>query len=223
MTIAIPTLLLLPAWLLTGVALWVALRHADYTRLKDFEAQAVYAGVLAMAVAARLARVEIAPGLDLHLACASLAALMFGWRFAVLLQAAAVVIVALLAGRWWLDPALDFLLTGLLPVLVTTGLLDLAQRRLPLHLFVYLLGNAFFGAGLAMAVSQVGKLAILWALAVHPLPVLAENFLLTLPAMMFPEGFATGGLITLLVAYRPHWVATFHDFSYLGSAEEPKK
>lgn len=223
MPIAIPTLLLLSAWLLTGVALWVALRHADYTRLKDFEARAVYTGVLAMAVAARLARVEIAPGLDLHLTCASLAALMFGWRFAVLLQAAAVVIVALLAGRWWLDPALDFLLTGLLPVLVTTGLLDLAQRRLPLHLFVYLLGNAFFAAGLAMAVSQVGKFAILWAVAVHPLPVLAENFLLTLPAMMFPEGFATGGLITLLVAYRPHWVATFHDFSYLGSAEEPKK
>ena len=219
----VPTLLLLPAWLLAAGALWLALRRAEYARLKDFEAQAVYAGVLLLAVAARLARVEIAPGLDLHLAGASLAALMFGWRFAVLLQAAAVAIVALLSSRWWLHPALDFLLTGLLPILVTTWLLDVAQRRLPLHLFVYLLGNAFFGAGLAMAASQVGKLAILWSLAIHPLPVLAENFLLTLPAMMFPEGFATGGLITLLVAYRPHWVATFHDFSYLGSAEEPKK
>lgn len=223
MTIALPTLLLLPGWLLAGGALWLALRRAEYARPKDFEAQAVYVGVLVMAVAARLARVEIAPALDLHLACASLSALMFGWRFALLLQAVAVAIVALVAERWWLDPALDFLLTGLLPVLVTTWLLDLAQRRLPLHLFVYLIVNAFFGAGLAMAASQVGKLAILWALALHPLPVLAENFLLTLPAMMFPEGFATGGLITLLVAYRPHWVATFHDFSYLGSAEEPKK
>lgn len=207
------------AWLATGLALLalaLAARGIEWSRLRDFEAQAVYAGMLAAAVAARLARIELQPGLDLHLFAASAAALMFGWRFALLQQAVAVALVAYAWGHFWLHPALDFMLTGVLPVLLTTALLDFAQKRLPLHLFVYLLFNGFFGGALAIACAQVVKLLILWQLGLYGWDTLSENFLLTVPALMFPEGFATGALLTMFVAYRPRWVATFHDASYLG-------
>ena len=44
---------------------------------------------------------------------------------------------------------------------------------------------------------------------------LARNFLLILPLLMFGEGFINGGAMSLLVAYRPQWAATFHDHWYL--------
>ena len=82
---------------------------------------------------------------------------------------------------------------------------------MPLHLFVYLLFNGFFGGALAIALVQLAKLATLLMLGAYALDTLGENFLLTVPALMFPEGFATGALLTMFVAYRPRWVATFHD------------
>lgn len=216
-SITLPLWLQIGAWFGVLIALFAALRGIEWRRLADFEAQTVFVGVLLLGMAARMARIELQPGLDLHLFAASMAALMFGWRFALLLQALAVGLVALIWQRWWLDPGLDLLLTGIAPVLLTTALLDLAQRTLPLHLFVYLLFNAFFAGALAIALAQLGKLGLLWALGAYSLDVLAENFLLTIPALMFPEGFATGAVLTLLVAYKPRWVATFHDASYLGA------
>lgn len=216
--ILLPTVLVATSALLAAAALIAALLGIEWRRMRDFEAQAVFAVVLCLSVAARLARIELQPGLDLHLFGASAAALMFGWRFALIAQAVAVAIVAALWQRYWLSPLLDFVYTGLAPVLITTALLDVAQRRLPLHLFVYLLFNAFFAGALAIAVAQVGKLLTLALLGAYALPTLSENFLLTVPALMFPEGFATGAVLTMVVAYRPQWAATFHDASYLGVA-----
>ncbi len=211
----------LPLWLNAAAALIVmavlvvALLGIDSRRLRDLEAQAVFFALLALSVSARLGRIELQPGLDLHLFGASIAALMLGWRFAALLQMLAVALVALLWQRYWLSLPLDLLITGLLPVLVTTALLDFAQKRMPAHLFVYLLFNAFLAGALSIALAHVGKLLILLALGGFDLDTLGENFLLTVPALMFPEGFATGAVLTLAVAYRPRWVATFHDPSYL--------
>jgi uncharacterized membrane protein len=216
--IAMATLPGVIAALLSLAALGLALRGIEWSRLRDVEAQSVFFALLLLSICARLGRIELQPGLDLHLFGASAAALMLGWRFALLLQAAVIAIVALLWQRYWLSPALDFLFTGLLPVLLTTALLDFAQKRMPAHLFVYLLFNAFFAGALSVGCAQLGKLMLLLALSGYDLGTLAENFLLTVPALMFPEGFATGALLTLAVSYRPRWVATFDDDSYLGAA-----
>lgn len=36
-----------------------------------------------------------------------------------------------------------------------------------------------------------------------------------LPLVMFPEVFVNGGLMTLLVVYRPEWVSSFLEWHYL--------
>jgi uncharacterized membrane protein len=63
-------------------------------------------------------------------------------------------------------------------------------------------------AGLASAFIQ--QLA-----GVHPADTMGNNFLLILPMLMFGEAFLNGAVITLAVAYKPQWVATFHDRWYL--------
>jgi uncharacterized membrane protein len=45
----------------------------------------------------------------------------------------------------------------------------------------------------------------------HPTPCLPFYFL-----MDWAEAFATGMMVTLMVVYRPEWVATFDDARYLG-------
>jgi uncharacterized membrane protein len=63
-------------------------------------------------------------------------------------------------------------------------------------------------AGLASAFIQ--QLA-----GVHPADTIGNNFLLILPMLMFGEAFLNGVVVTLAVAYKPQWVATFHDRWYL--------
>jgi len=50
---------------------------------------------------------------------------------------------------------------------------------------------------------------------VHADGSILRNFVVILPLLMFGEAFINGGAVTLAVAYRPQWVATFHDRWYL--------
>jgi uncharacterized membrane protein len=52
---------------------------------------------------------------------------------------------------------------------------------------------------------------------VYSFDYLAENYLPFYFLMAWAEAFSTGMIITLLVVYRPEWVATFDDHRYLSS------
>ena len=47
------------------------------------------------------------------------------------------------------------------------------------------------------------------------LKAITQAYLQILPMLMFGEAFLNGAGITLAVAYKPQWVATFHDRWYL--------
>jgi uncharacterized membrane protein len=49
----------------------------------------------------------------------------------------------------------------------------------------------------------------------YPLDYLLENYLPFFLLMAFSEAFITGMLITMMVIYKPEWVATFDDKRYL--------
>lgn len=210
------TVFRLSAWVLLLVVLVGALRRLPWGRIRgDRGAQAVLLGGILALLALRLARIELAPGLDLHLIGATIAALVYGWAFGLYATAIATLGAWVLADRLWLDLALDLWLTGALPVLSTTALLDFAWRRLPDHPMIYLYFNACLAAALSIVVAQLGKAAVVWAVGLAAAERAVENFVLTLPAMMFAEAFLTGGTLIVLVSWRPRWVATFHDARYL--------
>ena len=116
-----------------------------------------------------------------------------------------------LLGRVWLGWGWDFLANDALPVAVTMAFGGLLNRTLPPHLFIYIIGNAFFAAFLAMLASVLAKGAMTHALGGEAMPY----FIAAIP-MSFGEAFFTGGTMALIVTYRPQWCASFDDARYLS-------
>lgn len=149
-------------------------------------------------------------GVTLHFLGATIATLLFGpWRACVVM--ALVSISGVLQGAAWNGFAADFLLSGVLPVAVTILGLRWAQQVLPANVFIYVLCNAFGGAALAMAASNLARAALTAMIGARG----AEAYLAATPLLMFGEAFFSGAVMVLVVVYRPHWCSTFDDRVYL--------
>jgi len=90
-------------------------------------------------------------------------------------------------------------------------------RLLPRHFFVYIFINGFFGS--ALTVFGVGLAATLMLViaGAYEWDYLATEYLPYFLLLGFSEAWLSGMLITLFVIYRPNWVATFDDSSYLAN------
>lgn len=149
-------------------------------------------------------------GVMLHLAGASIATLLLGARPALAAMAFAS-LAGMLMGAAWHGWAVDFLVTGALPVAVTAAVSRATRRWLPHNIFVYIMGNAFFGSMLATAASVLAKSAVAAWLGSRS----AAAYLAATPLLMFAEAFLAGTLVAVIVVYRPQWCATFDDRVYL--------
>lgn len=201
--------------LLAAVAVlaWAVRRLPWHKVADDAEAQRVFAIFIALVIVLRAPSTQSAMGINLHFLGAAIATLMFGARFA--LVALAVVSAAwALFGRVWLGWGWDFLANDALPVAVTAAFGTLVSRTLPAHIFIYILGNAFFAAGLAMLASVLAKAAVTHGLGGEALPYLVAAI-----PMAFGEAFFTGGTLALVIAYRPQWCASFDDAKYLSGRD----
>jgi uncharacterized membrane protein len=195
--------------------LWFALKGLPWRKLADRESAAVWFGVLLALVAMRLAVVSLPPAGELHLLGAAIATLMFGWRWGVVALAVATAVAAAFARSAWIGLPWEFLCSAALPATATWWLLAASRRWLPRNPFAYFLGAAFAGGAVSALVAQLAKAAVLLVLGLSDGETIATHYLLTAPAMMFSEGFLTGGLLAVLATYRPAWVATFDDDFYL--------
>jgi len=196
----------------------LAVREARWRQLRDSaDANVFFGAIVALWLTWQVrATVDAWPGLEFHLLLLTSATLMFGRAFAFV--AASVAQAALVVQG--LAPLSAF------PIAVsvnagtanatTYGVHQVARHRLPRHFFVYVFVSCVLGGALAMLASRLAGMAVLVASGAYSLESLARgDFLLLLPLMMFPEAFVNGGLMTLLVAYRPEWVSSFLDRHYL--------
>lgn len=212
MSVEPPLWLLLVTWGLALAALaWASLRLPLHKLEGDGEALRVL--IVGTVLLAGMRWFNTAPlhGVSLHFLGAAIATLMFGVRFAFWVMA-----LVSLSG-WamhaaWLGWAPDFLLTGVLPVLVAAAVSRVAVGRLPHNIFIYILFNAFLAGALAMAASTLGK-AVVAAFLLDD--GTAWAYLVATPLLMFGEAFFTGTMMTLIVVYRPQWCASFDDAVYL--------
>lgn len=149
-------------------------------------------------------------GVLLHLLGATIATLLFGARVACWAMAL-VSLSGLLLGAAWHGWAMDFLVTGVLPVATTAWVSRTVRRWLPRNIFVYVMGNAFFAAAVAMAASILAKAAFAWWLGSRALVA----YLAAMPLLMFAEAFFAGTVMVLIVVYRPQWCSSFDDRLYL--------
>lgn len=153
-------------------------------------------------------------GMSMHVSSACLMTLMFGWPLGMwsLLPAA---FVAGWLGHGHVPPlgevASHLAWLGLLPG--TLGLLiGLAIRRLlPHHIFVFILGRAFMAT--IAAVVLTGALA--WLAGRKPEVLSTQEWMLGYTLVAWGEGFSTGMLVAIFVAFKPEWVLTYSDARYL--------
>lgn len=157
----------------------------------------------------------IRPGLELHLLGSTALTLIFGWRLAIAAGVAALAAVTALGLYAWPAFALNGLLLAVLPVVVSHWVGRQVYGLLPHNFFIYIFLAAFFGAMLAMGSVVLASAALLYGLGAYPYQVLAHDYLVMLPLIMFPEGFITGMVMTMLVVFRPDWVRTFDDRDYI--------
>ncbi len=210
----------LPAWL--TVALWLALallalwlaRRCAWHMLRDRDNLNVFLGAVVAVLALWLIRTGIKPGLSFHLLGATALTLMFRPAFALLALAVVTAALALWDGEVLAYPA-NLLIMGGVPVLVSWGIYRLVDRRLPNHLFIYIFLNAFFGAAAAVFAVGLASTGLAAVIGVYSLEYLTREYLPYYLLMAWSEAFVTGMVMTLLVVYRPQWVATFDDRRYL--------
>jgi uncharacterized membrane protein len=213
---------LLPVALnLAAFALWIAalsacVRYAPWAWLKSGVRVHVFLGTIVCLALLWRVSAEIGPGLRLHFLGATLCTLMFDLPLAVVAMAL-VLLAQAAAGA--LHPeaiGLNGLMTGLFPVLVSAAVSRLARRFLPAHLFVYFFVNSFFAAGVAMmATGTISSFALKFWSAAAP-TFWTEELPAYFMLMSWGEAFLTGMAMTLLVVYRPDWVRSFDDATYLG-------
>ncbi|MEO7338745.1 MAG: energy-coupling factor ABC transporter permease [Caldimonas sp.] len=142
---------------------------------------------------------------------AALLVLLTGWPLAVIAFVPIAVVTVLLGVMGWIEGLHRLVWLGVVPatfvLLIGAGL----RRWLPRHLFVYIFGRGFLGTLLASLLTTTA------ALVLHEGPGQAggPDLLVAQVLMGFSEAFLTGLLIASLVAFRPHWLATYTDRLYL--------
>ncbi|WP_313927994.1 energy-coupling factor ABC transporter permease [Pseudoxanthomonas sp.] len=195
-----------------GVSLLaVAATRLPWHKLRDDEEAQRVLGIATMALLLlRIFNTHGLAGVQLNFIGAMVAVLMFGPAFA-LWALAVVSLVAWPFGYVWLGPGPDFLATAVVPVALGWAWSRWCERRLPPNLFAYVLVQGFVGGALAIAACNLAKyLVAMWL----DMPG-ASFYLLATPLMMFGEAFLCGGVMALVVVYRPQWCSTFDDARYL--------
>lgn len=153
--------------------------------------------------------------LPLQWSGACLVTLMLGWPLAVPLLCA----VAALSYAWAPAP-LELLVQqafwqGVLPATLSVLWGAMLRRYAPAHIFVYTLGRAFAGTVLSLFAAQV------LAQWLGPgLPATDDGSVLVARWLVaWGDGFMTGLLAAIFVAFEPTWLATWSDRHYLKRRE----
>ena len=149
--------------------------------------------------------------LQLQWSGACMVVLMLGWPLAIPVLLAVGAIAGLLSPALdWADALGAAIWLGVVPATLALGLGALVRRFVGAHLFVYILGRAFLGT-----VACVFASGALSQWAGHTLAgVPSGQSLIAHWLMAWGDGFATGMLCAIFVAYRPQWLATWSDRLY---------
>ncbi len=163
-------------------------------------------------------RAQSVDWLSLHLMLTALLTLIFKAPLALMTNLIANLSLVLLGKVAWPLLGVNVLITGVIPVVITVSIWRIVDRYLPDNLFVFIFVCGFFGAALAALGAGLAGLGLVMLGAVDPEAVyLAREYALFLPLLMPSEAFITGMLLSILMVYHPHWVATFDSHRYIDT------
>jgi uncharacterized membrane protein len=194
-----------------GCAAWVA----PWSRFGESELVHVWYGGIFFLVVLWSIQATVGAGFTFHLLGVTAVTLSMGPALAIVGSALAVALLIVVRDGLWVNGGIAFLTMSALPVAVTWVTLRFAERFLPPNFFIYVFVGAFLGAALAFGAAGLAGATVLTLAAGLPRELVFGEYVPYLLYLAFGEATVTGMLVTLGVAYRPRWVATFDDARYL--------
>jgi uncharacterized membrane protein len=150
--------------------------------------------------------------LALHWSGAPLVVLLVGWPLAIPIVTIAGLSTMLTTGATFWHALSLIVWSGVLPATMVLLLGHIVRRAFGPHPVAFMLGRAFFVPMLALAACGIGAASLGQGL-VGPT---AELQRIAIALLAMGEASWTCALVSLLVAYKPQWLATWSDTIYLG-------
>ncbi|WP_374328211.1 energy-coupling factor ABC transporter permease [Azonexus sp.] len=201
------------AWLpLFARSIW----RAPWKRLAASEQSNLWLGMIVLLMLVWSLKAGVKPGLALHLLGANIFTLAFGPHLAFVGLSLVVLGVTLNGGAGVFAYGVNALLLAGFSVLVSSQLFRCLSSILPKHFFVYIFVNAFVSSGLVIMSVGLASSVLLGLSGAYSWAFLFEEHFPYYLLLAFSESWLSGMVVTLFVVYRPQWVASFDDSSYLS-------
>ena len=218
----IPDNLLDEAWYWAAWAVWGLLfvrtsLKAPWARLKNSQQLNVWLGMIVLLTLVWSMKAGVKPGLYLHLTGVMVFTLSFGPQLAFIGLSFVLLGITL---NGVIDPfayAMNALLVPGVGVVLAHAIYRVISKGLPHNFFIYIFVNAFFGAGLTIVGIGVVSTLVFASAGIYGWEYLTSEYLPYFLLLGFSEAWLSGMVITLFVIYRPDWVSTFDDASYLAN------
>lgn len=216
----LPDYLVPAAWQWVANALALALLayaviKSPWKHLSDPALQHVFLGSIVALMVIWSVKAGIRPGLNIHLLGVTVLCLMFRWQLALIALALILVSVTAFGMAGWQTLGINFLIMAVIPVAFSYNLFRLVDSKLPNHLIIYIFACGFLCAGFTISLCGLSAVLMLSGMQAYPPDYLFSNYLPYFILIAWSEAFLTGMAVTLMTAFRPHWLATFSDKRYL--------
>ena len=202
-------------WALAAPLFLWAVRAAPWGRFGESEPVHVWYGAIFCLLVLWSIQATVGDGFTFHLLGVAAFTLLVGAPLALVGTGIAIAVNLAVRGGLWENAALVWLTMAAVPVAATWLVHRISLRLLPPHFFVYIFVVAFFGAALSLAAAGIAGAIALTAGGDRPADLVFGEYVPYLLYLAFGEATLTGMALTLLVVYRPQWVASFDDARYL--------
>lgn len=215
----LPYPLLSEAWYWLAWGLWLplmllALRRAPWSVFREGERLHLWLGMVVVLVLLWSMKAGVKPGLDLHLTGIMLFSLVFELPLAFVGFNLVLLGLVLNGALAWESLALNALLTAGTGLLLAKLLQLGVDRLFPRHFFVFVFLKGFFGAALVVMGVGLGFTCLYGLDGIYAWNYLLEEYLPYYLLLGFSEAWISGMVLTLMLVYRPGWVATFDQSIY---------
>jgi uncharacterized membrane protein len=208
--------LALLGWLALAPCLLAAWRELRGLRfLPESAAQHLWLGACVVLAWLWSLQVRAVGGLELGLLGGAFLTLLFGRARAFLALLAALVLHAIFAGGSWTNLGLNALLLAALPAWLTAWAQGRIARHLPHNVFVFMIGNGLFVVFAVTAITALARIAVAATLAPAGTHLQWEDAIAYALLLAWGEALLSGMVFSALVIYRPEWVLSYHQDTYL--------
>lgn len=215
MNYALLGLALLTLWFSSSSKLFQQLLHNKHQQ------HLLFAGAVCLAILSFI-RAGIYPGLDLHFLGITAIILTLGLRLGLwcaFISTLPLLFVGVILPAQF---ASELVIGLMLPALFSYVIFMWVYHHLPKHFFVYIFCASFIAAALTFILRALLMAGYFYVEENYSWDILQANYLKMLPLFLVPEAMLNGMAMTILVIYRPQWVATFDDKIYLNKNNDKK-